>query len=154
MSSKAAPGPDKVKRFAYTFNSGGMTPRVIEHHIRECTRALAARYELPESDIVVEHVPRQIDGADFRLTAYAGVNRTNYAAAILAAKTVLPRLRAAQAPDADAQALRAAQTAEDERQFQAWLADVSGHENWQQSLSAIARGLRVNGWRRSDRKPR
>jgi hypothetical protein len=40
-------------------------------------------------------VGRLIDGEDFRLTALAGANRTDYTGAIVAAKYVLPKLRTA-----------------------------------------------------------
>lgn len=85
----------RLKGVNYSFNSSGMTPRVIAHHIADVRSTLAAAFDLAPDAVHVSHVPRQIDGEDFRLTALAGANRTDYTGAILAAKYVLPRLRVA-----------------------------------------------------------
>lgn len=112
------PDLPRVKGLNYSFNSSGMSERVIAAHVGDVRRALADAFELAPDAIRISHVPRQIDGSDFRLTALVGLNRTDSLAAVMAARYVLPRLRRAQTdplswwtpglnPSDDAEALEA-----------------------------------------------
>lgn len=98
-----------VKTISYAFTSAGLTPELAERHLTHAKTQLRRMFALPEDAVSVKHKARLPEGAPFVLTCYRGKSSCEVAI-VLAAKAILPELRAYQSRSAKA-ALKAATAA-------------------------------------------
>lgn len=85
-----------IKNVSYSFASAGMPEEMATKYASQAMRALSKLFCLPADAVTVKFKERLPGAAPFALTCYRGKSSVEVAV-VLAAKRVLPGLRACQA---------------------------------------------------------